>query len=62
LEGLAIKDAATFHGHLVFGIVCGPFGIFHEYLVYFSRFGMFYQEISGNPALPPELNCQESDF
>jgi hypothetical protein len=29
-----------------------PFDIFHTYLVYFSRFGMLYQEKSGNPALP----------
>jgi hypothetical protein len=26
-----------------------PFGIFYGYLVYFSRFGMLYQEKSGNP-------------
>jgi hypothetical protein len=25
-----------------------PFGIFYGYLVYFSRFGMLYQEKSGN--------------
>jgi hypothetical protein len=28
-----------------------PFGIYHGYLVYFSHFGMFYQEKSGNPDL-----------
>jgi hypothetical protein len=27
-----------------------PFGIFHGYLAYVSRFGMLYQEKSGNPA------------
>jgi hypothetical protein len=27
-----------------------PFGVFYGYLVYFPRFGMFYQEKSGNPA------------
>jgi hypothetical protein len=27
-----------------------PFGIFYDYLVHFSRFGMLYQEKSGNPA------------
>jgi hypothetical protein len=48
-----MKDVYTFYGHLVhfmvfcyilwtFGIVCGN-------LVYFSRFGILYQEISGNP-------------
>jgi hypothetical protein len=26
-----------------------PFGIFYGYLIYFSRFGMLYQEKSGNP-------------
>jgi hypothetical protein len=26
-----------------------PFGIFYGYLVYFPRFGMLYQEKSGNP-------------
>jgi hypothetical protein len=31
------------------GIFCGYSGIFAGYLVYFSRFGMFYQEKSGNP-------------
>jgi hypothetical protein len=28
-----------------------PFGTFYGYLVYFSRFGMLYQEKSGNPGL-----------
>jgi hypothetical protein len=27
-----------------------PFGIFVDHLVYFSRFGMLYQDKSGNPA------------
>jgi hypothetical protein len=35
-----------------FGVhILWPFSIFHGYLVYFSRFGMLYQEKSGNPAL-----------
>jgi hypothetical protein len=53
LEGLAVEDVGIFYGHLVhftvfwyilltFGIVCGN-------LVYFSRFGILYQEKSGNP-------------
>jgi hypothetical protein len=29
-----------------------PFGIFYGFMVYFSRFGMLYQENSGNPGLP----------
>jgi hypothetical protein len=33
---------------LPFGIVCDLFGIFYEYFI-FSRFGMLYQEKSGNP-------------
>jgi hypothetical protein len=32
-----------------------PFGIFYGYLAYFSRFGMLYQEKSGNPYLDPLL-------
>jgi hypothetical protein len=35
-----------FYGHLVF---LWPDGVFCDYLVYFSRFGIFYQENSGNP-------------
>jgi hypothetical protein len=53
LEGLAMEDVGIFYGHLVhytvfcyilrnFGIVCGN-------LVYFSGFGILYQEKSGNP-------------
>jgi hypothetical protein len=30
-----------------------PFGMSYGYLVYFSRFGMLYQEKSGNPGLSP---------
>jgi hypothetical protein len=30
-----------------------PFGTFYGYLVYFSRFGMMYEEKSGNPAPRP---------
>jgi hypothetical protein len=57
LEGLAMEDVGIFYGHLVhftvfcyilltFGIVCGI-------LVYFSRFGILYQEKSGNPDQDP---------
>jgi hypothetical protein len=52
-EGLALEDVGVFYGHVVhftvfcyilrtFGIVCGN-------LVRFSRFGISYQEKSGNP-------------
>jgi hypothetical protein len=33
-----------------FGIFVCNFGVFYGHLVYFSRFGMLYQEKSGNPA------------
>jgi hypothetical protein len=53
MEGLAMEDVGIFYGHLVhftdfcyilwtFGIVCGN-------LIYFSRFGILYEEKSGNP-------------
>jgi hypothetical protein len=54
LECLEMNDVGKFYGHLVYlftaiwYIVC-PFGIFAVSLVYFSRFGMLYQEKSGNP-------------
>jgi hypothetical protein len=42
-----------FCGHLVHFVaiwyILWPFGIFCGHLVCFSRFGMFYQEKSGNP-------------
>jgi hypothetical protein len=31
------------------------FGIFYRHLIYFSRFGMLYQEKSGNPGLKKQL-------
>jgi hypothetical protein len=47
------------YGHLVhftvFCYVLWTFGIVHGNLVYFSRFGKFHQEKSGNPVL-------ESDY
>jgi hypothetical protein len=53
LEGLAMKDAGVFYGHLVhFTVFCyilWTFGIVRGNLVYFSRFGSLYQEKSGNP-------------
>jgi hypothetical protein len=31
-----------------------PFGIFYGHLEYFSRFGVLYEEKSGNPAPQPD--------
>jgi hypothetical protein len=53
LEGIALKDVGLFYGHLVYftdiWYISWPFGILCDTLVYFSRFGMLYQEKSGNP-------------
>jgi hypothetical protein len=53
LEGLAVENVGISYVHLVF---LRPFGTFYGNLVYFvyslvffSRFGMLYQEKSGNP-------------
>jgi hypothetical protein len=35
----------------LFGNILWPFDIFCGHLVYFPRFGILYQEKSGNPAL-----------
>jgi hypothetical protein len=47
---MAIWSILRPFGHLA---ILWPFDIFYGYLVYFSRFGMLYQEKSGNPA--PQL-------
>jgi hypothetical protein len=39
-----------------------PFGIFHGYLVHFARFGMMYQEKSGNPVLKDSAAGQSINF
>jgi hypothetical protein len=53
LEGLAMEDASIFYDHLVYFMpilyVLWTFGVFYGYFVYFSRFGMLYQEKAGNP-------------
>jgi hypothetical protein len=55
LEGLAMKDAGIFYGHLVYFAtilyILWPFVVFCNYLVSFSHFGMLYQDKSGNPAV-----------
>jgi hypothetical protein len=49
-----MEDVATLYGHLVYFTAIWysmwPFDIFYEYLVHFPRFGMLYQEKSGNLA------------
>jgi hypothetical protein len=49
-----MEDVGLFYGHLVhFTVFCyilWTFGIGRGNLVYFSRFGILYQEKSGNPA------------
>jgi hypothetical protein len=49
-----MEDVGVFYGHLVvqFTVICyilWTFGIVCGNLVYFSRFGILYQEKSGNP-------------
>jgi hypothetical protein len=48
-----MEDRGIFYGHLVhFTVFCyilWTFGIVRGNLVYFSRFGILYQEKSGNP-------------
>jgi hypothetical protein len=48
-----MEDIGIFYGHLFYFAailsILGPFGIFIRHFVYFSRFGMLYQENSGNP-------------
>jgi hypothetical protein len=57
LESLATEDVAIFYGHLVYftsyWYILRPIRRFCGHLVYFSRFGMAYQENSGNPAQDP---------
>jgi hypothetical protein len=48
-----MDDVGILYGHLVYFIAIGyilvALGIFKCDLVYFSRFGMLFQEKSGNP-------------
>jgi hypothetical protein len=50
-----MEDVYIFNGHLVnipaIWHILWPFGIFSPVLVHFIRFGVLYQEKSGNPAL-----------
>jgi hypothetical protein len=51
-----MEDVRIFNGHLVhFTVFCyiiWTFGVVRGNLVYFSRFGILYQEKSGNPGFP----------
>jgi nitrate reductase gamma subunit len=53
LESLAMEDVSIFYGHLVHFAICvifyGHLVLFVEALVYFSRFGILYEDKSGNP-------------
>jgi hypothetical protein len=50
-----MEDVGILYGPVVyFTVFCyilWTFGAVRGYLVYFSRFGILYKEISGNPAL-----------
>jgi hypothetical protein len=54
LEGLGMENVCIFYGHLEYFMtilfILWSFGIFCGNLVHFSRFGMLYQDKSGNPA------------
>jgi hypothetical protein len=56
LEDLAMEGVGIFYDHLSYftAIWCmfWPFHTIYGHLVYFSRFGMLYQEKSGNPEMP----------
>jgi hypothetical protein len=49
-EGLCIENIRILFGiYLQLGLISRPFGIFTTILVYFTHFGLLYQEQSGNP-------------
>jgi hypothetical protein len=53
LEDLAKEDVGIFYYHLAYftsiWYILWQLAIVYGYVVYFSRFGMLYQEKSGNP-------------
>jgi hypothetical protein len=63
--GTVMEYVGIFYRHLAHftGIwyMLWPFGIFYGYFVYFFRFGMLYQEKSGNP-WPQPLCCKLSEW
>jgi hypothetical protein len=46
--------------HMLFCYILWTFGVVRGILVYFSRFGILYQEKSGNPV--PEANFNNMSF
>jgi hypothetical protein len=53
LEGLVLEDVGIFYGDLLYfkaiRYIVWSFGILFDDLAHFSRYGMLYQEKSGNP-------------
>jgi hypothetical protein len=53
LDGLAMEDVGILKNHLVYFTAIGnnlwPFGIFCGHLAFTPRFGVLYQDKSGNP-------------
>jgi hypothetical protein len=51
-----MDNVGIFYGHLEYltamWYISWPFGTFFRHFNIFSRFGMFYQEKSGNPSSP----------
>jgi hypothetical protein len=52
-----MENLGIFYDHLVYftatGNILWPFGIFYGHLVYCTRWGILYQEKSGNPVWQP---------
>jgi hypothetical protein len=59
LECLGMENVEIHYGHLEYftdiWYILWPFEIFCGHFVYFSPFGMFYQDKSGNSAAKPFL-------
>jgi hypothetical protein len=50
MEGFGLENVCILYDHMeYFTAMLWPFGLFYGHLLYFSSFGMFYQEKSGNP-------------
>jgi putative exporter of polyketide antibiotics len=61
LDGLEIESVGFFGPLVCFTVIwyiLWSFGIFWVRLVYFSRFGMLFKEISGNTATLSINGCQ----
>jgi hypothetical protein len=63
---LQLKISVILYGHLVqFTDICyslWPFDILYDYLVYFSRFGMLFQETSSNPDANQRKVCRDQCY